>query len=79
MEYVDDEASRARYHEQVFLSNKSLLDLMDESPSTDLPFETFLSLLPPLKPRYYSIASSPMVSPDACDLAVSVVEGPARS
>ena len=75
----DDEASRARYQEQVFALNKSLLDLMDEYPSTMMPFDRFLSLLPPLKPRYYSIASSPMVAPDKCDLAVAVVEGPARS
>lgn len=75
----DDEESKKRYQEQVFVPNKSLLDLMDEYPGVHLPFETYLSLLPPLKPRYYSIASSPMVSPDVCDLAVAVVEGPARS
>jgi cytochrome P450/NADPH-cytochrome P450 reductase len=75
----DDDASRALYQQQVFAPNKSLLDLMEEYSSSELPFEVFLALLPPLKPRYYSIASSPMVSPDKCDLAVAVVDAPARS
>lgn len=75
----DDPASRERYQEQVFALNKSLLDLMDEYPSAKMPFDRYLSLVPPLKPRYYSVASSPMVSPDVCDLAVAVVEAPARS
>src|SRR3954470_17587014 len=55
----DNEASQARYREQVFAPRKSLLDLLDEFPSCSLPFEVFLDLLPPLRPRYYSIASSP--------------------
>jgi cytochrome P450/NADPH-cytochrome P450 reductase len=39
----------------------------------------YLELLPPLKPRYYSISSSPLVDPNKCSITVGVVEGPARS
>ena len=75
----DDDASQARYREQVFVPRKSVLDLLDEVPSCALPFEVFLDLLPPLRPRYYSISSSPLASPDTCSITVGVVEGPARS
>src|SRR5215210_7260478 len=36
-------------------------------------------MLPPLRPRYYSISSSPLVTPEACSITVGMVEGPARS
>ena len=36
-------------------------------------------MLPPLRPRYYSISSSPLVSPDVCSITVGVLRGPARS
>ncbi len=36
-------------------------------------------MLPPLRPRYYSISSSPLASPDACSITVGVLRGPARS
>jgi cytochrome P450/NADPH-cytochrome P450 reductase len=74
----DDAASQARYQEQVFVPHKSVLDLLDELPSCALPFEVFLDLLPPLRPRYYSISSSPFAAPEACSITVGVVEAPAR-
>jgi cytochrome P450/NADPH-cytochrome P450 reductase len=75
----DDEASQARYREQIWLPRKSVLDLLDEFPLCTPPFEVFLDLLPPLRPRYYSISSSPLVSADACSITVGVLEAPARS
>ena len=75
----DDDASQVRYREQVFVARKSVLDLLDEFPSCEPSFEVFLDLLPPLRPRYYSISSSPLVSADTCSITVGVVEGPARS
>jgi cytochrome P450 / NADPH-cytochrome P450 reductase len=56
-----------------------VLDLLDRFPACRLPFEEFLDLLPPLRPRYYSISSSPLTSPDVCSITVGVVHGPARS
>jgi cytochrome P450/NADPH-cytochrome P450 reductase len=75
----DDDASQVRYREQVFLPRKSVLDLLDEYPSCEPSFAVFLDLLPPLRPRYYSISSSPLVSADTCSITVGVVDGPARS
>jgi cytochrome P450/NADPH-cytochrome P450 reductase len=75
----DDAASEARYREQVFVPRKSILDLLDEFPSCALPFEAYLDMLPPLRPRYYSISSSPLAAPDTCSITVGVVEASARS
>ena len=75
----DDDASEARYREQVFVPRKSVLDLLDELPSCAPPFAVFLDLLPPLRPRYYSISSSPLVMADTCSITVGVLDGPARS
>ncbi len=75
----DDDGSQARYREQVFVPRKSILDLLDQFPSCALPFAEFLDLLPPLRPRYYSISSSPLVAADTCSITVSVLVAPARS
>ncbi|MBL8924811.1 MAG: cytochrome P450, partial [Pseudonocardia sp.] len=73
-----DDESRARYREQVAVPRVTLLDLLEAHPECDLPFAEFLDLLPPLRPRFYSISSSPAASSDVA-LTVGVLEGPARS
>ena len=74
----DDEASRARYKEEVLAKHKSVLDLLEEFPACELPFELYLSMLSRLSPRYYSISSSPLVEAEQCSITVGVVEVPAR-
>ena len=54
-----------------------MLELLDEFPSCDVPFNVYLELLPPMRPRYYSISSSPAVT--SSHLTVGVPHGPARS
>ena len=75
----DDPEASARYREQVFLANRSLLDLLEQYPACALPFEVYLDLLPPLRPRYYSISSSPLVDERVCSITTGVLRGPARS
>jgi cytochrome P450/NADPH-cytochrome P450 reductase len=75
----DDDGSQARYREQVSTPNRSLLDLLEAFPACGLPFEEYLDLLPPLRPRYYSISSSPLTSPGVASITTGVVRGPARS
>ena len=67
------------YRDQVYAPNRSLLDLLEAFPACALPFAEFLDMLPPLRPRYYSISSSPLASPDACSITVGVLRSPARS
>jgi cytochrome P450/NADPH-cytochrome P450 reductase len=75
----DGDAGQARYRERVFLLRKSLLDLLEEHPSCALPFDAYLDMLPPLRPRYYSISSSPLAAPDVCSITVGVLAAPSRS
>jgi cytochrome P450/NADPH-cytochrome P450 reductase len=75
----DDEAGVARYKEDVLAKRKSLIDLLEEFPACTLPFEVYLEMLPALRPRYYSISSSPLADAYGCSITVAVVEGRARS
>ena len=55
----------------------SLLDWPVRSASADLPLGTFLGALPPMRPRPYSIVSSPLVDPAIAALTLSVLDAPA--
>ena len=67
------------YAKQVFAPRKSVLDILDEYPSCAPPFEVFLDITPPLRPRYYSISSSPLAGAGICSITVAVLESPALS
>lgn len=47
-------------------------DLLAQVPSVKLDLATLLTVRPALKPRYYSISSSPLLAPEACTLTVGV-------
>lgn len=68
-----------QYKTQVLEKRVSLLDLLERYPSIELPFALFIDQLAELHPRYYSIASSHLISPERVDIAVSTVEGAALS
>jgi cytochrome P450/NADPH-cytochrome P450 reductase len=74
-----DDESQTRFRNEVLTRGRSLLDLIEDYPACEMPFEVFLDRLPPLRPRYYSISSSPMVSPNMCSVTTGVLRGPARS
>jgi cytochrome P450/NADPH-cytochrome P450 reductase len=67
------------YKPQVLDKRVSLLDLLERYPSVELPFALFIDQLAELHPRYYSIASSHLISPQRADIAVSAVAGAAFS
>jgi cytochrome P450 / NADPH-cytochrome P450 reductase len=75
----DDPDSVARYREEILEKNVSLIDLLEEHRSCELPFNIYLELLPALRPRYYSISSSPLLDPKKCSITVGVIDAPARS
>jgi cytochrome P450/NADPH-cytochrome P450 reductase len=74
---TEDEA-KARYREMIAIPRRTLLDLLEEHPECDLPFAEYLDRLPPLRPRFYSISSSPTASSDVA-VTVGILQGPARS
>ncbi|MEA2688333.1 MAG: cytochrome / NADPH-cytochrome reductase, partial [Candidatus Eremiobacteraeota bacterium] len=74
-----DDANAGTYMDEVKRKRRSVLDLLEEHPACELPFEAFLDMLPAMTPRYYSISSSPLADPDRCSITVGVVREPAWS
>ncbi len=71
-----DEQGERRYAELILGAGRSLLDVLDLVPSVELSLALFLELLPPLRPRYYSISSSPRIDESLCSLTVAVLREP---
>ncbi|MBP2478830.1 cytochrome P450/NADPH-cytochrome P450 reductase [Crossiella equi] len=57
---------------------RSVLDLLEVNPACQVTLELVLELLSPLRPRHYSISSSPASQPGAVDLMVSLLSAPSR-
>lgn len=76
---LEELSAEGVYQEQILKKRISMLDLLEKYEACDMPFERFLELLRPLKPRYYSISSSPRVNPRLASITVGVVRGPAWS
>ncbi|KAL2129299.1 hypothetical protein VTI74DRAFT_7961 [Chaetomium olivicolor] len=64
------------YQAEISLKRVSILDLLERFPSVSLPFGNFLSLLPPMRSRQYSISSSPTNDPSRATLTYTLLEAP---
>jgi cytochrome P450/NADPH-cytochrome P450 reductase len=60
------------YEAEVVTPRRSLIGLLQDHPSCHLPFAVFLGRLPALRPRYYSISSSPLAGAETCTVTVGV-------
>ncbi|MFF8404193.1 cytochrome P450 [Streptomyces sp. NPDC015684] len=60
---------------------RTLVELAEDHPALRgaLDWPLLLDLLTPLRPRHYSLSSSPAADPRHADLMVSVLDAPARS
>ncbi|MFJ4077818.1 cytochrome P450 [Streptomyces iakyrus] len=60
---------------------RTLVEILEDHPALRgaLDWPLLLDLLTPLRPRHYSVSSSPAVDPGHVDLMVSLLEAPARS
>ncbi|QNP74456.1 cytochrome P450 [Streptomyces roseirectus] len=60
---------------------RTLLELVEAHPALRgaLDWAQLLDLLTPLRPRHYSISSSPATDPGHADLMISLLDAPARS
>lgn len=72
-------ADHERYTSEILQKRLSLLDLLEQYPSSVLDFGEFLELLPAMRVRQYSISSSSLVNPNQASLTVAVVDAPAWS
>lgn len=52
---------------------RTVLEVLEDFPSVQMPFEWFVQLAPPLKNRAFSISSSPLAHPTQVHLTVDVV------
>ena len=75
----DGESSQSRYRQEVFSKRRSVLDLLEEHRACELPLNVYLEMLPALRPRYYSISSSPLMQPGSCSISVAIVDEPHRA
>ncbi|NUW41224.1 bifunctional cytochrome P450/NADPH--P450 reductase [Nonomuraea rhodomycinica] len=76
---ADTEESDERYRQEILARRVSLLDLLERFPAVELPLAVFLEMTGPIRPRFYSISSSPLADPRHVRLTVGLVEGPALS
>ncbi|TVU35201.1 hypothetical protein EJB05_17079 [Eragrostis curvula] len=53
--------------------SRTVLEVLEDFPSVQMPFEWLVQLTPPLKKRAFSISSSPLAHPNQIDLTVSIV------
>ncbi|MEU2538036.1 cytochrome P450 [Streptomyces iakyrus] len=60
---------------------RTLVEILEDHPALRgaLDWPLLLDLLTPLRPRHYSVSSSPAIDPGHADLMVSLLEAPARS
>lgn len=60
---------------------RTLVEVIEDHPALRgaLDWPRLLDLLTPLRPRHYSISSSPAAAPGHADLMVSLLQAPARS
>uniref|UniRef100_A0A673YVF0 Nitric oxide synthase n=1 Tax=Salmo trutta TaxID=8032 RepID=A0A673YVF0_SALTR len=61
------------YEEWKWYNNPTMVEVLEEFPSIQMPSTLLLTQLPLLQPRYYSISSSPDVHPGEIHLTVAVV------
>lgn len=73
---VTDESA---FHAAVTETHVALFDLLLRFPAVELPLPVFVELCPPVQPRLYSIASSPLATPDEVHLLVGTIDAPAWS
>ncbi|GAA4232439.1 cytochrome P450/NADPH-cytochrome P450 reductase [Streptosporangium album] len=69
----------AAYADEILAKRVSVLTLLERFPAITLPLPVFLELAGPIRPRYYSISSSPLASPGRVRITVGLVEGPSWS
>ncbi|MFE5917730.1 cytochrome P450 [Streptomyces sp. NPDC056468] len=60
---------------------RTLVELIEDFPALRgaLDWPQLLEILTPLRPRHYSVSSSPAVDPGHADLMISLLQAPARS
>ncbi|KAF2100345.1 NADPH-cytochrome P450 reductase-like protein [Rhizodiscina lignyota] len=67
------------YTTSILNHRTSVIDLLERCPSIQISLAQLLTMLPPLRPRHYSISSSSLNKASSCTLTYSVIDEPAMS
>ena len=67
------------WREEIKAKRISVIDLLERYPACELPLQAYVEMLPLMTPRYYSISSSPLATPNRLGITVGVVREPAYS
>jgi cytochrome P450/NADPH-cytochrome P450 reductase len=73
---AEDDEGQKLFQGEVLNKRRSVYDVLCAFPSCQLPLEIFLEMVSPLRPRFYSISSSPKRDARVLSLTVGVVSGP---
>ncbi|GAA0424339.1 NADPH--cytochrome P450 reductase [Actinoplanes capillaceus] len=76
---ADTPEARQAYADELLAKRVSVLSLLERFPAVELPFGVFLELVGTIRPRFYSISSSPAVDPSLVTITVGLVDGPSRT
>ena len=72
-----DDAARALRQAEISTPRVSVTDLLMRLPAIELPLAQFLLTCAAMRPRWYSVASSALASPDEISLTVGTLDSPA--
>lgn len=71
--------SYTEFDNRVVKENIGIADIITEYfPSIQIPLVNFIRLCTPMQPRWYSVASSPLVHPNSLSIALSVITIPRK-
>lgn len=66
-------SQKGNYEQFVYKDVRGFVDILKEFPSVRMSFPNFVDLLPPLQPRYYSVAASSKACPNEIHIAYRVL------
>ncbi|XP_076883478.1 NADPH-dependent diflavin oxidoreductase 1-like [Bidens hawaiensis] len=73
LEYFSSPEGRDDLYQYNQKERRTVLEVLEDFPSVNMPFEWLVQLVPPLKTRAFSISSSMLVHPNQVHLTVSIV------
>lgn len=73
LEYFSSPEGRDDLYQYNQKERRTVLEVLEDFPSVNMPFEWLVQLIPPLKTRAFSISSSLLAHPNQVHLTVSIV------